>query len=483
MFVPLLVLRNALRHKLRTTLTVLGIVVAIAAFGLLRTIVDAWYAGANASSSARLVTRNAGVARVLVAAHLRAEDPPGAGRRRGRAGRTGSAASTSASATSSRNSRSAARPISTCIRNSCCRRASARRSCRPRGAIAGRKLADKYGWKVGDQIPLRGTIYPGTWTFTLRGIFDGAEAGTDTSTFFFHFDYLNESIKRQFPRRGDQAGVFIEQLRDPEEAAAVSQAIDTTFSNSLAETLTETEKAFQLGFVAMSEAILLAIQAVSFVVIVIIMAVMANTMAMTARERYGEYATLKALGFGGGFVALLIFAESLASRCSAACSASRSPFRSPTRSRARSGRSCPGLLRVGAKRSCAAGGRARRRHRGGGGSGVARGARADRRRPARDRLSAHDMAIPLNYIARNLVARRLTTALTAGGMALVVYVFATVLMLAAGLEETLVATGQDDNVSSSGEARRPRCRAASTARRRASSRACPRSPSAADGQR
>jgi putative ABC transport system permease protein len=179
------------------------------------------------------------------------------------------------------------------------------------GAIAGRKLAEKYGWKVGDQIPLRGTIYPGTWTFNLRGIYDGAESGTDTSTFFFHFDYLNEKIKQQFPRRGDQVGVFVEQLRDPDQAAAVSQAIDATFRNSLAETLTETEKAFQLGFVAMSEAILVAIQAVSFIVIVIIMAVMANTMAMTARERYGEYATLKALGFGGGFVALLIFAESL----------------------------------------------------------------------------------------------------------------------------------------------------------------------------
>jgi putative ABC transport system permease protein len=91
----------------------------------------------------------------------------------------------------------------------------------------------------------------------------------------------------------------------------VSQAIDATFKNSLAETLTETEKAFQLGFVAMTEAILLAIQAVSFVVIVIIMAVMANTMAMTARERYGEYATMKALGFGNGYIAILIFAESI----------------------------------------------------------------------------------------------------------------------------------------------------------------------------
>src|SRR5437763_13992482 len=127
----------------------------------------------------------------------------------------------------------------------------------------------------------------------------------------FHLDYLNESIKKRFPRRGDQIGELIDQLKDPDQAAAVSQAIDSTFKNSLAETLTETEYAFMLGFVSMSEAILLAIQAVSFVVIVIIIAVMANTMAMTARERGTEYAPLKALGFGGGFVALLIFGESL----------------------------------------------------------------------------------------------------------------------------------------------------------------------------
>src|SRR5262249_21270962 len=135
--------------------------------------------------------------------------------------------------------------------------------------------------------------------------------GTDQSSMFFHWGLLNETIKKQFPRRGDQIGIFVVRLRDPGEAAQVSATIDAMFKNSLAETLTETEKAFQLSFVAMTEAILLAIQAVSFVVIVIIMAVMANTMAMTVRERGAEYATLKALGFSGGFVALLVFAESL----------------------------------------------------------------------------------------------------------------------------------------------------------------------------
>lgn len=311
MFVPLLVLRNAFRHKLRTALTVVGIIVAITAFGLLRTIVDAWYAGANASSSARLVTRSS-VSLVFAlplnyAQKIRQVD--------------GVASVAWANwfggvYISERNffaqfaisAPSYLEMYPEFVLTDDQRHAFLADRV---GAIAGRKLADKYGWKVGDQIPLRGTIYPGTWTFNLRGIYDGADDGTDTSTFFFHFDYLNESIKKQFPGRGDQAGVFVESLRNADDAAAVSQAIDATFRNSLAETLTETEKVFQLGFVAMSEAILLAIQAVSYVVIVIIMAVMANTMAMTARERYGEYATFKALGFGNGFVAMLIFAESM----------------------------------------------------------------------------------------------------------------------------------------------------------------------------
>jgi putative ABC transport system permease protein len=311
MFFLRLVFKNALRHKLRTSLTIVGIVVAITAFGLLRTVIDAWYAGANASSSARLVTRNAvslvfalpltytekirqvpGVAAVSWAnwfggVYVRegnflpqfAVDPP-----------------TYLDIYPEFVLSPAERKAFVMDRQ---------------GAIVGRKLAERFGWKVGDQIPLRGTIYPGTWTFNLRGIYDGATKSTAESQMLFHWSYLNESVKKRFPRRADQTGVLIEQLKDPDQAAAVSQMIDATFKNSLAETLTETENAFQLGFVAMSEAILLAIQAVSFVVIIIIMAVMANTMAMTARERGAEYATLKALGFGGGFVALLIFCESL----------------------------------------------------------------------------------------------------------------------------------------------------------------------------
>jgi putative ABC transport system permease protein len=179
------------------------------------------------------------------------------------------------------------------------------------GAVAGRKLAAKYGWKVGDRITLKGTIFPGQWEFVLRGIYSGAQKSTDETQFFFHWDYLNEAMRKTVPRRADQVGLFTLAVAKPELAAEVSQSVDALFKNSLAETRTETEKAFQLSFVAMTEAIMVAIQIVSYVVIVIIMVVAANTMAMTARERLGEYATMKTLGFRGYHIAGTVFGESL----------------------------------------------------------------------------------------------------------------------------------------------------------------------------
>ncbi|MBE7522430.1 MAG: ABC transporter permease [Burkholderiales bacterium] len=311
MFVPLLVLRNLLRHKLRTLLTALGIVIAIASFGLLRTVVDAWYAGANASSSARLVTRSS-VSLVFplpltYAAKLR------------QVGGVESVAAVNwfgGVYVTERNffpQFAIQAPEYLAMYPELVLPDAERKAFLTdrQGAIAGRKLAAQYGWKIGDTIPIRGTIFPGTWSFHLRGIYDGADRTVDESTFFFHWDYLNESVRKTAPRFGNQAGLFVVKIRDPDRAAEISQAIDAQFANSLAETMTETEKAFQLSFVSMTEAILVAIQAVSYVVILIIMAVMANTMAMTARERYGEYATLKALGFSGTFVAGLVVAESL----------------------------------------------------------------------------------------------------------------------------------------------------------------------------
>lgn len=305
-----LIIKNVFRAKLRTSLTIVGLVIAIVAFGLLQTVVDAWYAGANSTAPSRMVTRNS-ISLVF--------PMPISYRERIKAVDGVKAVSLS----------NWFGGIYKEPRNFFAQFAidhenffdlypefimppeqlDAFKKDR-QGAAVGRKLADQYGWKVGDTIPLRGTIYSGNWQFTVRAIFDGKEETTVTRQFYFHYDYINEEIKRR-GRRGDQVGVFVVDIVDPSRSADIAKAIDAEFKNSLAETLTETEKAFQLGFVAQSESIVVAIRVVSFVVIIIIMAVVANTMAMTARERLAEYATLKALGFSPGFVAALIFGEAL----------------------------------------------------------------------------------------------------------------------------------------------------------------------------
>lgn len=306
-----LVLRNTFRQRLRTVLTLIGMAVAILAFCLLRTVVEAWYGGVQASAPDRLITRNSvslifplplsyrtrilqmpGVKKVVYAnwfggvyidEHnffprmaigpsdyfevypefvLTPEEKTNFWRRR----------------------------------NAC---------------VAGRKIAEKYHWKIGDTITMRGNIYPGDWSFALAGIYHGAEKTTDESQFLFRWDYLDETLRKTSPSRAGRVELYIVKLDDPTNAGAISKAIDVLFESSLAKTLTETEKAFQLGFVAMTEAIVIAIRIVSFVVIGVILMILANTMAMAARERTSEYAVLKTMGFGNLFLTCLIAGESV----------------------------------------------------------------------------------------------------------------------------------------------------------------------------
>jgi putative ABC transport system permease protein len=311
MFILKLLSRNAFRHRLRTLLTILGITVAILAFGLLQTVVGAWYAGVNASSSARLISRNAIslIFTLPIAYQERIRRIEGV------------------------NSVSYANwfgGIYISEKNFFPSFAIEPKSYLDmypefvlppeekraflldrKGCVIGSKLAERFGWKIGDSIPLKGTIFPGTWEFVVRGIYHGAEQSTDETQFFFQWQYLNESLKKTAARRADQVGVYVIGLKNPQAAAEVSLAVDASFKNSLAETLTETEKAFQLSFVSMTEAIVVAIRIVSFVVIIIIMVVVANTMAMTARERIGEYAIFKAMGFQAHHIAGMVFGESL----------------------------------------------------------------------------------------------------------------------------------------------------------------------------
>lgn len=303
--------RNAFRHRLRTLLTILGITIAILAFGLLSTVISAWYAGVNASSSARLISRNSiSLVFSLPISYIeRVRHVEGV------------------SAVSYANWFGGVYITEKNFFPNFAIEPSSYLDLYPefvlppeerrafvsdrKGAVVGRKLAERFGWKPGSIVTLKGTIFPGTWEFVVRGIYTGAEKSTDENQFFFHWKYLNETLRKTVPRRADQVGVLIIGLKNSQTAAETSLAVDSLFRNSLAETLTETEKAFQLSFVSMTEAIVIAIRIVSYVVILIIMAVVANTMAMTARERIGEYAIFKAMGFRTWHIAGMVFGESL----------------------------------------------------------------------------------------------------------------------------------------------------------------------------
>jgi putative ABC transport system permease protein len=307
-----LAFRNAFRHKLRSLLTILGVMVAILAFGLLRTVIDAWHAGVEASAANRLVTRNAiSLTFSLPLAYrdkLRAV--PGVttvcpGNWFG--GIYVDEKNFFANFAYEPNTLLELYPEYV-IDDQDQKTAFLRDR---KGCLVGAKLAKRFNWKVGDNITLRGTIFPGDWTMTVRAIYRGARSNTDETQLFFHWAYLDETMRATSPKRAGQVGFYLVGIKDASRAAELSRTIDAQFSNSLAETLTETEKAFQMSFVSMSAAIILAIRLVSFVVVLIILAVAANTMAMSARERTGEYAVLKTLGFNARTVALLIAGESL----------------------------------------------------------------------------------------------------------------------------------------------------------------------------
>jgi len=311
MFILKILFKNAFRHKLRTSLTVLGITIAVLAFGLLRTVVGAWYAGVEASSATRLVTRNA-VSLVFflpISYKEKIRQVPGV-TEVGYSDWFGGVYKDEKNffPNFATDAKTAIDLFPEFIIPPDQKTAFLRDR---KGAVVGRKTAERFGWKLGDIVTLKGSIFPGNWEFIIRGIYRGAQKGTDETQFFFHWSYLNESLRKTAPYRADKVGWFLIGVKSPDVAPDVAVAIDKMFKNSLAETITETEKAFQLSFISMTEAIVVVIRLVSFIVIVIIMAVMANTMAMTVRERTGEYAIMKTLGFGAWHISGLIFGESL----------------------------------------------------------------------------------------------------------------------------------------------------------------------------
>ena len=181
------------------------------------------------------------------------------------------------------------------------------------GALVGRGLAERFGWKLGDRIPINATIWTKkdggrTWEFDLVAIYDGAEKGTDTSQFFFRYDFFDET------RAGGTGlvGWYTVRVADPEKAAEVAAAIDAEFANSSHETKAEPEGAFIQGFANQIGNIGFIIMSIMSAVFFTILLVAGNTMAYTVRERTNELAVLKAIGFTDRGVLGLVLGESLA---------------------------------------------------------------------------------------------------------------------------------------------------------------------------
>lgn len=306
-----LVFKNALRHKLRSILTMLGIGVAILLFGLIRTIISAWYAGVEASAQNRLVVRNAvslifplplayreQISKMPNVENVSAANWFGAYYKDPNTFFANFAADDNYLAIYPEyRLPPEQKEAYSRERNAC---------------IVGRKLAARFGWKLNDAVRLTGTIVQGDWDFVIRGIYEGAQPTVDETQFFFHWDYMNESVRQTL---GDAAannvGFYVVQIARSANPAQISEMVDANYKNSYAETKTETESAFQQSFVSMSGTIIVAMRVVSIVVVFIILLVLANTMAMTARERMTEYAVMKTLGFRPFHLIGLISGESL----------------------------------------------------------------------------------------------------------------------------------------------------------------------------
>ena len=182
------------------------------------------------------------------------------------------------------------------------------------GAIVGRVIADKYGWKVGDKLPLKSNIFPQkdgsmAWSFDIVGIFDGKDASwqAQTQSIYINWAYFDEA--NQFGP--GTAGVYAVVLEDSNRANEVAQAIDARFQNSPNETKTQSEKDFNKGFFAQIGDIGLIVNLILIAVFFTILILTGNTMAQAVRERIPELAVLKTLGFSNGLVTSLVLAEAL----------------------------------------------------------------------------------------------------------------------------------------------------------------------------
>jgi putative ABC transport system permease protein len=304
----LLVVKSAFRNRLRTLLTAVGVAVAIIAFLFLRTFIAAWYAGVESSAADRLIVRNKISMTFPLPLHYtqKVRGVPGVSDLSWENWFGGVYIDEkNFFAQFAADAESLLRVYPEIVISEDEKKAwlADRKGC-----IVGQMLAEKYGFKVGDKLVLKGAIYPGDWEFTVRAIYRTGSKAFDQQTMWFHWQYLNDATPE---RLRDQVGLILVRVADPSRSTEVANAIDKLFQNSLAETRSESEKAFQLSFISMASAIITAIQIVSGMILVILGLILGNTLAMATRERTTEYATMRAIGFRPEHIVQLVIGEGL----------------------------------------------------------------------------------------------------------------------------------------------------------------------------
>jgi putative ABC transport system permease protein len=301
--------RNIGRNKLRTTLTVAVVAIATLFFILLRTVVWSWTSASEFSKKDRIATRHKisfimqlpkryteeiaqipGVSAVSYASWFGAKNPKN---------------EQDFFATIATDPKSLLNVYSEIKTSEGEKQAWFEDR---QGALVGDALAKKQGWKIGDKVTLSGTIYPGDWTFNVRGIYTTTTTNVDRSTLWFHWDYLNESLD---PRRKDMVGWIVTNIKDAGASGRISKEIDAKFENRDLQTITMSEAALNQSFLGMFAAVLKAIDIVSVVITLIMALIVGNTIAMGVRERTNEYGVLRAIGFLPGHIVRFILAEGL----------------------------------------------------------------------------------------------------------------------------------------------------------------------------
>ena len=302
--------RNLFRRRGRTIMTILAVAVAVVIFCAIRTVVVAWNAGAEEAATDRLATRHKvsitmqlpkryieelrqvpGVKAATWANWFGAKDP-----KERIPFFAGFAVDPATWFDVLDEMAVPADQLATWKQT-------------PNGAILGDQLAKTLGVQVGSRLVITSDIYPGDWEFQVVGIYQALRKTADRNTLVFRWDYLNNDPRGAFSK--EQIGWMMARITDSTRSADIARQIDARFDASDDQTLTMSERAFQLSFLGAFSAVLGAFDLVSLVILVIMTLILANTIAMSVRERTHEYGVLRAIGFPPGHVLGFILGESV----------------------------------------------------------------------------------------------------------------------------------------------------------------------------